>query len=391
MPSRNLEMKWAAGKCVLIAPSPERMRGGVAQFSGRLFFELAQRSRTRFISWSRLYPDFIISRRLADGQLAAGVSETSFILSCLNPATWRRCVQEIVREQPDLVLLTWVHPFHAPVYWYLLKQLKTLTRAQLMLVCHNILPHEGFPGAGLLTHLTFRLADSLIVHSTHAAHEARIITKSRIPILTLFLPLEHRPCALEAHPSKALQEVKPGSSEAESKRCDYSPVPVWDKCEELRMLFFGTIRKYKGLDILLSALNLVARRFPHFRLTVAGELFYANSLRCLPVSHGIKRLTQNIVRLGLAEHVKLDLRYIPDSEVPRLFREAHLVMLPYRSVWQSAVLPLAYSFGKPVIAAATGGLLDAVIDGQSGYFAEAGNPASFAEAILRFIEKPLTA
>ena len=126
------------------------------------------------------------------------------------------------------------------------------------------------------------------------------------------------------------------------------------------ILFFGTIRKYKGLGTLLQALALLKKEM-EFRATIAGE-FYVNP----------KPYRQMAETVGISDWLTWDSRYIPNEEVPRLFREADLVVLPYESATQSGVVPLAYQFEVPVIASDVGGLSELVRDGKTGYLVSAG-------------------
>ena len=126
------------------------------------------------------------------------------------------------------------------------------------------------------------------------------------------------------------------------------------------ILFFGTIRKYKGLGTLLQALALLKKEM-EFRATIAGE-FYIDP----------KPYRRMAEAAGISNWLTWDSRYIPNEEVPRLFRGADLVALPYESATQSGVVPLAYQFEVPVIASDVGGLSELVRDGKTGYLVSAG-------------------
>ena len=139
-----------------------------------------------------------------------------------------------------------------------------------------------------------------------------------------------------------------------------------------RLLFFGKIRPYKGLRTLLEALALVRPQLD-FEAVIAGE-FYTDP-------RPYKRLAR---RLGLEEHLVWLDRYIPNEEVPGVFRRADLVVLPYVEATQSGVVPVAYQFGVPVIATRVGGLAEVVRDGETGYLVPPRDPASLAARIVHF-------
>jgi glycosyltransferase involved in cell wall biosynthesis len=138
------------------------------------------------------------------------------------------------------------------------------------------------------------------------------------------------------------------------------------------LLFFGFVRPYKGLDVLLDALPIVRRRMP-IHLFVVGEMWD----RTTPyLSH--------IQRLGIEACVTLVNRYVPNEELESYFSAADVVVLPYRSATQSAVIQLAFGFDKPVITTDVGGLAEAVTDGVNGLIVPPADPNALAEAIIRF-------
>jgi glycosyltransferase involved in cell wall biosynthesis len=342
-------------KIALIGPSSEKYKGGIAHFSTCLADTFEKKAEVLFISWSVLYPPFVSNRDFLDktSKHNVGSSKAQFILSYINPLSWIRTAWRLRQFDADKIVLSWVHPVHAPVYITLLLLLRLFTRSELILQCHNVQPHESFPGAGLMSTLVFRLAHSLTVHS---ASEKEKLSK-QIPggrILQLFHPIYEFPEATDAE----LTDIN---------------------CENFQLLFFGVIRKYKGLDLLLSALEQVVEHKPNVRLTVAGECFSEKDNLNLK-----SQVTEN----GLDDIVDLDLRYIPNEDVSAYFKRADLVILPYRSATSSGPLTLAYHFKKPVVATDVGGLSDYVIDGKSGYLCEV-NADSIARTILKAIDNPI--
>ena len=137
-------------------------------------------------------------------------------------------------------------------------------------------------------------------------------------------------------------------------------------------LFFGFIRHYKGLDVLLDAWAEVVRQIPDATLVVAGE-FYADE----------DALRQRAAELG--DSVRLDADYIPDDRVPLYFGAADAVVQPYRTATQSGVAQIAFHFGRPVITTDVGGLAEIVPDGTAGLVVPADDPAALADAMTRFV------
>lgn len=308
-----------------------------------------------FVSWSVLYPPFFSSRDFLDktSKHSVGNSKAQFILSYINPLSWIRTAWRLRQFDADRIVLSWVHPVHAPVYIVLLILLRLFTRSELIVQCHNVQPHEPFPGANFFSTLVFRLAHSLTVHS--ASEKEKLL--KQVPgkrILQLFHPIYEFPE-------------------------DTDTAIIDTNSENYQLLFFGIIREYKGLDLLLAALKQVVEHKPNVKLTIAGECFDEKNNRALK---------NQVVGIGLEEIVDLDLRYIPNEEVATYFKRADLVILPYRSATSSGPLTLAYHFKKPVVATNVGGLSDYVSEGKSGYLCEV-NADSIAQTILKAIENPL--
>lgn len=341
-------------KVVLIGPSAERHKGGIAHFTSCMADELHRMHHVLFISWRKLYPPFLSGRsfEIPQNESTIGHSKALFLLNYLSPLSWCRTVKAIRAFRADKVILNWVHPVHAPVYLFLLMALRILSKGERILVCHNVDPHERFPGDRLLSKMIFNRVQTLIVHSGQEKDKLeRCVNNKRI--LKLFHP------------------VYPFSGEGPDHDSLFSGSP--------RLLFFGSLRPYKGVDLLLEALAKVRDRGIHVNLTIAGEPFD-------------ERDTENIHRLisvlGLRENVFLELRYIPDSEVSGFFSSCDALVLPYRHATASGPLMIAYHFGIPVLSTRVGALAEMIVEGKSGYLCEP-TPDSIAFVIEKFSETPI--
>lgn len=344
-----------AGKqrIALVGPTAERYKGGIAHFTSSLAAEIRRTHDVLFVSWSTLYPSFLSSRDFADtdSTKSVGGPADEFLLSYKNPMSWVRTARRLAKFEADQIILTWVHPVHAPVYLVLLFWLKVFSKSERVLLVHNVDPHENFVGANLLSRCTFGLCDSFVVHS--AAERDKLCKRTRKKVRELFHPIYQFP------PRDAA--VGPQHS------------------DRLQLLFFGVIREYKGLDLLLEALKQVLVDEMNVHLTIAGEAFDRNE------NAGVKK---NVDELKLTSNVTLDLRYIPNEAVADIFHQCDVVVLPYREATSSGPLTIAYSFGKPVIATRVGGFEAVVEDGQSGYLCEPSS-AGLSDAIRKFHERPL--
>lgn len=342
-------------KVVVIGPSSGRYNGGIAHFTSLLAEALESFAEVGFLSWIRQYPPFLLRRNVYSDpdSLAMGSTASHELLDYLNPASWLRTVLWVRRFKADKVFLTWVHPVHAPVYLVMIPLFGMLTKAERVLVCHNVEPHEKFPGSGWLSHRVFRLADMLVVHGAAEEKKVRRHLGNRGKVKKLFHPVYSFPETREA--------------------------PRRESGDILRMLFFGAIRSYKGLDLLLNAVAQLVAEGMTLELTVAGEPFDQPET---------DRMIQLVDDLGLGEVVRMDLRYVPSGEVAGLFYQADVLVLPYRDASASGPLMVAYQFGVPVICTRRGTLEEMVVEGRSGLLCEP-NAGSIADAIRRFARNPV--
>jgi glycosyltransferase involved in cell wall biosynthesis len=348
----------SAVRVALLGPSSERYKGGIAQFTCRLADEFGRSCDFRFFSWSQMYPSFLVSRDFRDtvSQTSTSSSSAEFILSFMNPLSWWRFVRALKRFAPDLIIFTWSHPVHAPVYLVIQTLLGTTHRVRL--VCHNVLPHERFPGAETLTRWCFERSQGLIVHGASEESSVQALFGSGIDVQRLFLPLH-----------------------------DFFGDRLPKSTSGRDLLFFGNIRAYKGLDILLHAMVTVRQTYPDVRLKVAGEMFYPDDVHKDDDQANPFPLVE---RLGLEEVVTLDIRYIPNEEVPGLMAGADACVFPFRSATQSGAVTVAYSYGVPVVTTRVGGIPDVVVEGESGLLAQPEDVADLARALIQMLREPIS-
>lgn len=350
-------------RVVLIAPHAKLFKGGIAQFATRLAEELTKRTELTFVTWNRLYPPFLSKRDfVAPG--AESFEEPKGVyrsLSYINPLSWLKTARLVWREKPTLLLVSWVHPVHAPVLFCLLGLLRLRSSAKVAFVCHNVLPHESFRGAQFLSRLVLGLADEVIIHSECERKSLhRLLPKARCK--TLFIPTFDMFSA--ARPSQRGNK------------------------QEICVLFFGVIRPYKGLDVLLRAVAELHHSGVKIRLLIAGEFLEPSEQFERECS--LKNPLLLISELEIESIVETTISYIKDEQVGELFSKADVAVFPYRSATQSAVVMLAYAYGVPVIATGVGGLREVVKEGVSGYVCEPEDPRALSRAILRYINKPIS-
>lgn len=323
----------------------------MAQFLTRLYRALAEAGHTvvfhRFI---RQYPEFLFPGKTQLDESEAPVKIESLpCLDPLNPFNWPLAAMRVARERPELVVVNWWIPFFGPAYAVSLRLAKLLCGAKVMYVVHNAIPHEKRPGDMLMTRLGFGAADYFLVMSD--------VVKDDL----LSIKPDAR-FALSPHP---LYDIfgEPIEREAAKIRLGLTG-PV--------ILFFGFVRRYKGLDILLDAMPEILEKVK-LTLLVAGE-FYEDKAA----------YDGQIARLGIGGHVRVMDRFIAGEEVAAMFSAADALVLPYRSATQSGITQIAFVFGTPVIATKVGGLPEVVKDGETGMLVPPEDPAAIADAVVRF-------
>jgi glycosyltransferase involved in cell wall biosynthesis len=339
-------------KICLIGPAYP-LRGGIAHYTTFLAKALLKRHAVTLLSFTRLYPTFFFPGTTEfDTSARSFSSDSEAIFDPLGPRSWLRTARRIRTLSPDLVIVQWWSPIFAIPLGTVLRLAKRHGRPRVLFICHNVRPHERIPGEGLLPRFAFAAADLFIVHSDEDLRELQAI-RPDARIRKLFLP------------------INDGFSPAINKVAAQRQLGLTSPT----ILFFGLIRRYKGLAQLLRAMPLVLKAM-ECTLMIVGE-FYDGREECLGL----------IRSLDLSARVLLVDRYVANEEVALYFSAADLVVLPYTSATQSAVVPIAYSFERPVVTTKVGGLPEAVIDGQTGFIVNPADPRALAEAIVQYFRE----
>jgi glycosyltransferase involved in cell wall biosynthesis len=222
--------------------------------------------------------------------------------------------------------------------------------SRIVFLCHNVLPHESSPVDRLLSRIAFRFADAFLVHSGEDRDNLMAVKPDAVA---------------DVHPLPIFDMFRRGGLTRKAAREKLS-------VEGRMVLFFGLVRAYKGLGVLLEGFARSLAETPA-RLFIVGE-FYEDKEKYL----------DQIERLGIGPHVTVVDSYVPNEEVEKYFAACDVVALPYLSATQSAIVQVAYSFDRPVIVTAVGGLPEVVDDGRTGYVIPKEDPEALAEAIGRF-------
>ena len=340
---------------VIIVGPAYPFRGGIANLNEALCSHLnANGIKTEIVSFTLQYPTVLFPGKT---QMETSAQHFEFkitqLINSINPTSWIKTVVYIKNKKPDMVVFRYWLPFMAPCLGFIARKLRK-HGLPVVAIADNVIPHEKRIGDVSLTKYFIQSCDAFIVMSDKVADDIK-----------LFNP--KKPVSITPHPIYSIFGDKVSRDEA---------------CEKLNLdkgfkylLFFGFIRKYKGLDILLQAMPLIKNK--NLKLIVAGE-FYESKEEYLKL----------IKEHHLENAIIMRDEYIPKDDVRFYFSAADLIVQPYRSATQSGVTQIAYSFDKPMVVTNVGGLPDMVTDGVSGFVTDV-NPNAIANAVDRFYVEQL--
>ncbi|MFJ2032348.1 glycosyltransferase family 4 protein [Streptosporangium sp. NPDC087985] len=322
-------------RIAIVGPTHPYKGGGAAHTT-----ELAHRLRAAghdvvIESWRAQYPSFLYpGQQTVDTPDGAPFPDVNRALDWRRPDGWVRRGRWLAGV--DLVILTVLSPVQVPPYLGILAGLRR--RARVVALCHNVLPHERKPYDTPLMKALLRRVEGVLVHSEPQAALARELGPAPVTVAEMapHLPVRSQGCG-----------------QADGVRD--------------RLLFFGLVRPYKGLDLLIRALP------EGVSLRVAGEFW-----------GGLEETRALIAELGLTERVELRPGYVADDDVPGLFADVDALVLPYRSGTASQQVWLGHEHGVPVIATRVGTLGDHVTDGVDGLLVEPGSVESLRAALTAF-------
>lgn len=340
-------------KIVIIGPVYP-YKGGISHYTGLLSRTLSKKYDVETVSYKLQYPKFMFKKEQKDyGNKTFEIPDTKFWINTANPWNWFGSAKKIRKLNPDLIIVQWWHPYFAPCYQVMLSGLR---KYPILFVCHNVLPHERFPMDRMLTKGTLKKGQYCILHSKEDENN-----------LKLLLPkMAYRRTLLPTYNAFKLKNI--------SREDARTQLGIRD--DEKMLLFFGLVRKYKGLKYLIQAMPAVIKEDPSMKLYIVGDFGSSK-----------EEYMELIESLNIKDHIEVRDGYIPDAEVEPYFAAADLNICPYESATQSAIVQIAFGFGLPVIATNVGGLPEAVTDEKTGYVVEPCNPKVLSDAILRYFKE----
>ena len=331
-------------------------RGGLSAFNERLAHEYQTNGHeVEVVTFTLQYPSFLFPGKTQySSEPAPEGLKITRMLNAINPLSWLRTGLYIRRQRPDLVITKFWLPFMAPALGTTLRIAKRKGIRRIAIL-DNLIPHEKRPGDRLFAKYFVGSVDGMVAMS-----------KSVLADADLFDPKHKKPRMFCPHP------LYDHYGEALTRKEALELIGLRES--QRYVLFFGFIRDYKGLDLLLDA--MADERMEHMgvKLIVAGE-FYGDP----------KPYMDQLRRLDIDSRVVMHTDFIPDHEVNRYFCAADLVVQPYKTATQSGVTQIAFHFDKPMVVTNVGGLAEIVPDGKVGFVVEP-DAQQIADAIVRYFE-----
>ncbi|HUR66830.1 MAG TPA: glycosyltransferase [Chitinophagaceae bacterium] len=344
-------------KVVIIGPA-HPLRGGLATFNRRLAKEFIQQGNECSIySFSLQYPSFLFPGKTQfSDELAPQNLTIHTVINSINPFNWIKIGNRLKKERPDLIVVRFWLPFMGPALGTILRRVRKNKHTKIICIADNVIPHEKRAGDKPFTRYFLKSCDAFITMSEKVMTDLRLFQKTKR-------------AKLVSHPLyDNFGEIIPKHLARK-----HLGLPENDNI----ILFFGFIRQYKGLDLLLEAMSVLKNYKPqttNYKLLIAGE-FYEDE----------KQYKEQIDRLGIKDRLILRTDFIPDSEVKYYLCAADAVIQPYRNATQSGVTPLAYHFEKPMVVTNVGGLPTLVPHEKVGLVVEP-DPQAIADGIIRFYQ-----
>ena len=341
-------------KIIIVGPA-HPLRGGIAAFNERMANELINEGHdVQIITFSLQYPGFLFPGKTQfSSEPAPKNIPITVEVNSVNPLNWIKIGNKIKALKPDLLILRFWIPFMGPCLGTIGKIAKKNKHTEVIGFLDNVIPHEHRTGDKQLTNYFIKSCDRFIAMSKQVVDELRQFTS--------------KSCKMIPHPVYDHY----GDTMTKSTACAHLQLNENQKY----LLFFGFIRNYKGLDILLEAMADSRIKKAGIKLIVAGE-FYGDA----------SPYHQLIEKSGNSESIILHTDYIADDEVKYFFSAADLIVQPYKSATQSGISQLAYHFEKPMVVTNVGGLPEIVHHLKTGYVVEVNHQA-IADAIIDFFEK----
>ncbi len=346
-------------KRILIVGPTYPYRGGNSLFVSYLYDALIKEFDVEIVNFKLMYPSILFP-----GTTQYDESNEHFMkvpskrmVNSIGPLSWWRTAKYIKKQNPDLVVFDWWQPFFGPCYRAISTLIDRQFENRILFLTENVISHEHRAVDRILTKIGLKHADRFLALSKQVVEDLKPFNPGNKKVFRSELPVFGWFKKDDAIDKNSLK-----------KAFGYQP-------EDTVLLFFGYVRHYKGLDILIDAFAELNKKNPSYKLLVAGEFYDSPSI-----------YTDQIKKLGLEDQINLENQFIPNEEVAKYFQAADALVMPYRSATQSGILNIAYGYELPVVVTRVGGLEEFVDQEQTGVIVDKADKEHLVAGVERFFE-----
>jgi glycosyltransferase involved in cell wall biosynthesis len=331
-------------------------RGGNSLFISYLYDSLKDHFNVKIFNYTLLYPSLLFPGTTQYDKSGTVVKKapSERLVNSINPFNWYKVAQRINKEDADLVVFDWWHPFFGMSHYSITKLLDKKYRNRIIFITENFISHEANAVDKILTTIglsnasAFISLSDIVVKDLKDTAEGRKIYRSDLPVFDCYkMNPESDPAALK-------------------QKLGFNPA-------DTVLTFFGYVRKYKGLDILIDAFPAIKKEIPDAKLLIVGEFYDDPSF-----------YTNKIKQYGIEGHTKLINWFVPNEKVGQYIEASDLLVLPYRSATQSGILNIAYAFEKPAVVTSVGGLEEFVKHKKTGMVVKPDSPEQIVNGVLEY-------
>lgn len=341
-------------KIVIVGPAYP-YRGGNSLFVSHVYDALAPDFEVRLFNYKLLYPKLLFPGTTQFDRSGVQIKKApnERIINSINPFNWISAAQRIKKENADLVVFDWWHPFFGPCHFAISSLIKNKYKGKILFITENYVSHEGNLPDRILTKVGLSNASSFLSLSDKVEKELKEAGNNK-KVYRSELPVYDCYAGNESDNSIAKQNL------------GFHP-------DDKVLLFFGYVRKYKGLDILIEAFADLVKELKNVKLLIVGE-FYDKPEVYLDL----------LKKYDIEDKVKVVNEFVPNEEVGKYYSACDLNILPYRSATQSGILNVSYGFLKPVLVTDVGGLAESVIDKKTGLIVAPESKEELLKGIKEF-------